>query len=116
MIVDIAGARRDRNGGLAPLGTGRNLPVHDLKPRLSLGYAVHQHILRRQAAMVQALAVSMAKRLGQLAEKPQTRFRRQIDSFSRRKRSSLIELGSCSNTSAGPSSVSRKSSTLRIPG
>ena len=78
MVVDIAGARRDGNGGLAPLGTGSNLPVHDLKPGLSLGYAVHQHILRRQAAMVQALAVRMAKRLGQLPEKPQTRFRRQV--------------------------------------
>jgi hypothetical protein len=59
MIVDMACARRDRNGGLASFGTGSNLPIHDLKAGLSLGYAVDQHILGRQAAMIQTLAVSL---------------------------------------------------------
>ena len=78
MIVDIARAGSDRICGLASLDTRSNLPVHDLKAGLSLGYAVDQHILGRQAPMVQTLAVSVPKRLGQLAEQRETSFGRQI--------------------------------------
>ena len=40
-----------------------------------------EDILRRQAAMIQALAVRVAKRLGKLSQQPQTRFSRQVGEF-----------------------------------
>jgi hypothetical protein len=76
MVIDVASAGGKRDDCLARLRTGSDLPIHYLETRALLISAMDQHILRCKAAVVEPLAMSVAKRLSQLPEQPEACFGR----------------------------------------
>ena len=68
VVVEVPRAGGALRRGGARVAAAAGLPVHDLDPRARRIQIAHEHALRGERPVVEALAVGVAKCLGQLAE------------------------------------------------